>query len=196
MNLGLEISPRILGQAALPLNYEVVRSLRVEDLELLNTPRGSSAPPLQRLTDRHHSTARLIAQGIPPGEVAAIMSFSPTRVSILQSDPAFKELVNFYRTDAQREARSNFERLSGLAADAADILQDRMENKPDDITTGQLVEIVKVGADRSGNGPQTSSVQVNVNVGLADRLKRAREIASAASEPKQIDLTAIEVGAE
>lgn len=182
MDLGLEITPRILGRASNPLQPELVRALRVEDLELLALPRDTAqAPALKRLSERHHAVARLLAKGMKPGEVAAIVSYTPNRIGILQNDPAFRELINFYRTDEDRELRSNFERLTGLAATAADELQDRLETEPEKISSGQLIEIVKVAADRSGNGPVTGNVNVDVRVDLASKLKAAREQARRAS---------------
>lgn len=186
--LGLEIRPQIMGRAPGPFTHALVRVLRPEDCELLAAlPRPTGqAPPLQRLSNRHHSVARLLAQGYRPSEAATIVGYSYNRISILQNDPAFKELVEFYRTSADREARSNFERLSGLAADAADLLQERMEEKPEEISNGQLLEIIKVGADRSGNGPSSSNVNININANIAEKMKAAREQARAASA-KQIE---------
>jgi hypothetical protein len=185
VNLGLELSPRIKGFVpSQPLQYAVVRTLTPEDIPLLDLPRGPTAvKSLQRLTDRHHAAARYIAQGFKDVEVAAITGYAQNRIYLLRQDPAFKELIEFYRSSEDKERRNNFERLSGLTADAADVLQDRLETAPEDVTTGQLIEIIKVGADRSGNGPQTSNVQYNVNVGLADKLKKAREQAALASRP-------------
>lgn len=188
MDLGLEISPTLLGRSAQPLTADIVRELRIEDLELLNMPRQvAQQRPLARLSERHHALARLLATGVKPGDAAAVMSYSFSRVSILQADPAFQELIRVYRSTLANEMRSNFERLSGLAADASDLLAERMENEPEKVSTGQLIEITKLGADRSGNGPQSSSVQLNINVGIADRMKKAREAARAASEPLQIE---------
>lgn len=185
--LNLEITPRISGRVPQELQVEFVRALSVDDLVLLEQPRGETRPPLKRLMDRHHALARSLASGLKPSEAALVCNYSVEYVGLLKGDPTFRELVEFYRGTLEREMRSNFERLSGLAADAADILSDRMETEPEKISTGQLIEIVKTGADRSGNGPQSSSVQLNINANLADRLKSAREQARAASEPVLIE---------
>jgi hypothetical protein len=110
-----------------------------------------------------------------PGEAGIVCGYSASRVSILQDDPAFRELLHFYRQDVEREYRGLHEKLAGLATDAASVLADRLEDSPDDISIGQLQEIVKLGADRTGHGPQSSSTHLNVNVDLAGRLQRARE---------------------
>lgn len=199
MDLGLEISPRVLGRIAAPLEVQFVRNLRVEDLDLLNLPRPKADPslgPVKRLSERHHALARLIGGGVGTSEAAAIVGYHPNRVSMLKNDPAFQELVAFYRSSADRELRSNFERLAGLTADAADLLQERLNEAPEDVSTGQLIEIVKVAADRSGNAPISTSVQVDVRVNLADKLKAAREQARRASEGLVIEAEANKVAAE
>lgn len=189
LSLGLELSPRIMGQAVRPLNVEVVRALTIDDLALLEAPRSNykTESVIKRLSERHHALARLIATGAKPVEAAAIMSYEIATVYRLSVDPAFKELVEFYRSDVTREMRSTFERLSGLASDAADELQTRLEDEPEKFTNNQLLEVIKVGADRTGMGPSSSSVQVSVNLNIAEKMKQAREAARLASQPKIIE---------
>ena len=49
-----------------------------------------------------------------------------------------------------------------------------MQAEEKKISVGQLMELTKLGADRTGHGPQ-SSTNLNVRVDLADRLKAARQ---------------------
>jgi hypothetical protein len=192
----LEISPRILGPADTgPLVHAFVRPLRPEDLPLLNAPRPPVKPEgtaLKRLGNRHHALARHLAGGMKPEEAAHVTTYAIATVRVLLTNPAFQELIEFYRTDIQREARSNFERLAGLSADAADELQTRLEEEPEKLSVGQLIEVIKMGADRTGNGPQSSNVTLNINANLADRMKAAREAARAASQPVTIEGTVLE----
>lgn len=146
-----------------------------QDLAQLAEEKGSETTALKRLSDRHHALARNLASGMEPGEAAIISGYVLSRVSILQSDPAFKELVAFYRADVTFQYRDLHQRLSGLALDAAEELANRLEEEPEKVSLGQLLEITKMGADRTGFGPQTSSTNVNINVDLAGRLQRARE---------------------
>lgn len=97
------------------------------------------------------------------------------RVSILQNDPAFKELVEFYRREVNEKYRDLHEQLGEIAGEAAEEIMTRLEDKPEEISLGALMELTKMGADRTGFGPQTSSTNININVGVADRLKLARE---------------------
>jgi hypothetical protein len=172
MDLSAEIF-RTRGRAAKPISAAVVRELDRADMVLLSQEKGSTPSAVKRLTERHHALARNIASGMPIGEAAILQGYTINRVSILQSDPAFKELLSFYREDAQRPYRDLHVRLSGLASDAAEELSNRLEEKPEDITVGQLMELTKMGADRTGFGPSATNVQVNVD--LAGRLEAARK---------------------
>lgn len=172
MNLETELF-RTRGRAPKPITASVVRELEQSDLVLLATEKGSQASAIKRLTERHHALARNIAGGMKVSDAATFCGYTISRVSILQSDPAFKELLEFYREEANRPYRDLHHRLSGLALDAAEELSNRLEEEPDKVSIGQLVELTKMGADRTGHGPQSSTL--NVNVDLAGRLEAARK---------------------
>lgn len=178
MDLSTEIF-RTRGRAAKAVAAEIVRPLDRTDLALLQEEKGSRAPALVRISERHHALARNLASGMSPSEAGIVSGYSASRVSILQDDPAFRELLEFYRADVQLAYRDLHTRLSGLALDAADELAQRLEESPGDVSIGQLMEITKMGADRTGFGPQSSSTNVNVNVDLAERLEAARKRVSA-----------------
>jgi len=166
---------RTRGRAAKVIEAAYVRDLEPSDLVLIGTEKGSTASPLKRLAERHHALARNIAAGMRPGEAGIIAGYSGSRVSILLADTAFKELVNFYKDQVDVQYRGLHERLSGLALDAAEELAERLEEDPTAISVGQLLEITKMGADRTGFGPQSSNTNINVNVNLASRLEAARK---------------------
>ena len=164
---------RTRGRASKPVEASVVRELDHADMVLLSSERGVKPSAVKRLTERHHALARNIASGMSITEAALFQGYTISRVSILQGDPAFKELLGFYRADAQRPYRDLHVRLSGLAMDAAEELSNRMEEEPDKVSIGQLMELTKMGADRTGFGPQATNL--NVNVDLAGRLEAARK---------------------
>lgn len=165
---------RTRGRAERPVTAELLRPLTEADLALLSEEKGSAAPPLKRLRDRHHAIARLLAGGMRPGQVAAITGYDVSRISILQDDPAFRELLAFYREDVNSAYLGLHEQLAGLSADAVVILRERYEEDPDQFTAGQLMEMIKLGADRTGHGPKTVN-ETNININLADRLNAARQ---------------------
>lgn len=173
--MDVNLTPRTRGRAPKQVEAEVVRELRPEDLVLLDVEKGSETPALKRLTQRHHALARLIASGLKPGEAAMCVDYSPSRVSILQNDPSFKELVQFYKEAADERYVEMHEKLSGLSQDALLELQQRIEDEPESFSNGMLLEIVTKLADRTGHGPSATQTNVNVSVNLAERLQAARE---------------------
>lgn len=174
MDLDFE-SLRTTGRARKAITAEVIRPLDRTDLALCGTEKGSKASPLKRISERHHALARNLASGMPEGEAAIVCGYDLSRVSILKADPTFQELIVFYRKDVQNAYRGLHDRLFGLAMDAADELAARLEETPDTVSVGQLLEITKMGADRTGFGPQSQTTNVNVNVDLASRLEAARK---------------------
>lgn len=173
MDLDLD-TIRTRGRAAQAITATFVRELDEVDVQALAVEKGSKAPALKRLSDRHHALARAISSGMPQGEAALMCGYALSRVSILCDDPAFQELLAFYRDDKDKAFRTVNDKLAGLASDVLDEIQTRVEDEPEKITTAQLLQIAAFAADRSGNGPQSSTTNLNVNVGLADRLEAAR----------------------
>lgn len=178
-DLSLGSSIRTRGRAAKPIVAAEVRELDEADLVLLDAEKGVKPPPIKKLAERHHALARALASGMSPSDAAVTCGYSLSRVSILQDDPAFKELLHFYRDDVDKQYSDLHSRLAGLSMDAASELGERLEadmqSEDKSISISQLMEITKLGADRTGHGPQSSSTNLNVNVDLADRLKQARE---------------------
>jgi hypothetical protein len=165
---------RTRGRAPITISATYVRDVDEADVAALGLEKGSKAPALKRLSDRHHALARAISSGIPPGEAALMCGYVLSRVSILCDDPAFQELLAFYREEKDRAFRSVQDKLAGMASDVLDEIQLRIEEEPEKLTTSQLIQLASFAADRSGNGPASSTTNLNVNVGLADRLEAAR----------------------
>jgi len=173
---------KISGKAApavhlfdLPDPGEVLQSsgAGVEDSALFSNRSKPQQGMLKRLSARHHRLAQCLAEGIPPGEAGIICGYAGSRVSVLQNDAAFRELVSFYTAARQEAFVETGEKLATLASTAIDILQDRLEETPDEFNPSQLLAVVQTAADRSGHGP--ASTQRNLNVTLsADDLERLR----------------------
>lgn len=177
MQLNLEIDDLLRsGRKSQPLTAEVAGVLSEADLGLLSVDRGTPATALQRLQRRHHSLARLLAAGKRDAECAIITGYSASRISVLKGDPLFQELVSFYSDNVDAVAQDLTESLTGLAIDAVEELRDRLENEPEELTPGQLIEMSKFGADRIGHGPSSSVNQnTNITVNMADRLANAQK---------------------
>lgn len=171
---------RTVGRASRELVFAQIRDLDTADIAMLGEEKGVVSTPLKRLSDRHHALARCLASGMCESDAAIACGYVLSRVSVLKSDPAFQELLAFYRSETDAQYRDLHSRLAGLSMDAADELGERLEADMQaevgekKISIGQLMEITKMGADRTGHGPQSSSTNLNVNVDLAGRLEAAR----------------------
>lgn len=178
IDVDLDLSFRTRGRATVPVVATAVREVTEADLALLATEKGVRAPAVQRLRDSHHMVARLLAEGQRPESVIAATGYSASRISILQADPAFQELVAFYRKEVDTAFADLQDRMASLALDVAAEIQDRLNDEPEEINTTQLMALLSLTADRTGHGVSTKSTNVNVNVNLGERLRAARERAA------------------
>jgi hypothetical protein len=144
----------------------------------LSAPRETTAPGIKKLRERHHALARQLALGTHPGEAAIICGYSASRVSILQSDPAFSELVAHYRAGAAERYFDGHSAMAELHVDAIEELRERLEETPEEFSHGQLMDLAKLTADRTGLGP-SSKTEVDVKFGMADRMAAGRIRAAA-----------------
>lgn len=120
--------------------------------------------------------ARLYAEGKRDVEVSAIMGYSPAYLCNIRQDPAFGELVEYYKTQVAEVFLSVHERLATVAMGAVEELQERLEDKPEGFANRELMELAEMGLDRTGYGPK-STVQANVAIGLVplDRLQAMKK---------------------
>ena len=169
-----EIRPiRTRGRPQVAIEAEMVRELSEEDLADLELERPRIAT-LKQLRDSHHSVARYIAQGFSYPDISAMTGYSTSRIAVLVSDPAFKELVSFYRENTREAMKRLDERLIDATGTALSILQERLEDDPEAFENSDLLTTIKTLADRAGYGPSKTQ-NVNVNVGMAERIKAARQ---------------------
>lgn len=180
--LGLNIA----GAPPKPLVIEEVTELEASELAVLVTNRDTSAPKLKKLRERHHALAKMLASGVSEGDAAIACGYSNSRISILKSDPSFQELLNFYGDKAKERFYDVNESLGALSRDAVEEIRERLEEEPESFTVGQLESLAKLALDRTGHGPSTKT-EVNVKVGMADRLEAAR--LRAQERRKMIDIT-------
>lgn len=173
---------------------EITRHLSATDLGLI----GSVPVPrshVRRISERHRNLARLLATGISNFEAALITGYTEGTVVMLKSDPTFRQLLASYSEKRDAVFEQVYDKLSSIAGEALNIIRERIEEDEErepgaapKISFNQLMEVAKLATDRTGHGP-TSTRQVNVNVGIADRLEAARKRVV----QKQIEATAVEV---
>lgn len=175
LELELVSIPVRAGRQALPLQMEYSKDLTPAMLAT-PSPITQKAPPLVKIRDSHHALARVLATGSGEAEASMITGFSASRISILKADPQFADLLEFYRSQGTEAVADYKERMINVGLDALNILQERMEEKPEDFSPGLLKDIAKDMADRTGHAPQRGPSNVTqINIGLSDRMARARE---------------------
>lgn len=159
------------GRSLTPLELEILGAVSPADLverEQEGNKESSGTPTLAKLRGIHHDIARQLASGLTPAEVSAITGYSPSRISTLQSDPSFKELLAFY-SEKQKEIYIDVhKRMSTLGLDAASELSDRLVEKPESFTNTQLIELTKATLDRAGYNPVSKTVNASVTLTAAE----------------------------
>ena len=164
---------RTLGRAPVPFSHSLARELVPADLARLAVEQGITAPNVKRMNDRHHALAKHLASGKKPAEAALMTGYCLSRVSILQADPAFAELLAFYRSDRDIAEAQVIERVSTLTLSVVAELEDRMENDPDSFKTRELLDIATAGLDRTGHGPSSKVSVTSLTLTPEDMRKLA-----------------------
>lgn len=160
-----------------PLLAEIVRELGEADLPELVAPPpvGSQTSALARLSHSHHALARALAEGRSAVEAGLIAGYSVSRVSILQRDPAFAELLAHYGAQRELQHIDVLERLRILGLNSVEELQARLEENPNAFSPRELMELTELalikgrqapgsrqgaGAGATGTGAAPVNVQV------------------------------------
>lgn len=165
------------GPGRPPHRPSVTNVRELTELDLTQFKQGRE-PPIKRYRDSHHEMARLFAMGLRVSEVAELMGYSITRVSVHYNNPTFKELVAGYvrvKDDVTRDQIGAYNDLilsNGMKAERkiADKLDD---DENDELSIRELLSIARDAADRVGLSKR--SVQANINYDFATMLDRAIE---------------------
>lgn len=155
-----------------PLTEEHVASAQA--LIASGDPLGVQTPTIKSIRNTHHRLAQLLAGGMDEVQAALLCNYSVNRVSILKSDPAFKELLAYYARNVAVEFQDFVSAAAALSEDVVHRLQQIMDEEPEKLSPSTLIEMGKFLADRSGNAPVTRTHNVNVNIGMGDRIRAAR----------------------
>ena len=167
------------GRKLSALELEILGPIEPQDL-IAREEGGlptAEAPTIAKLRGIHHEIAQLLAQGLSETEVSAITSYSLSRISILKRDPSFKDLVAFYQKQKTEQFADVQKRLATLSLDAIGEIQERLAEKPDSISTSQLIELSKVTLDRAGYSPVAKSQNISVSMS-AEELRELRQAAN------------------
>jgi hypothetical protein len=168
---------------------EVLREIMEGDLPLLRSELrehnwaklrvGQGVGALTALRQGHQHLAQLLAAGSSPEEAAWATGRSVQGVRGLLQDPAFEELLAYYRENQQQRDFNAFERLVTLGGTAMGILQERLEEAPERFSNNELRTLMEASMDRSaapargGNAPAASHGAVSVNIRFVEPSTRA-----------------------
>lgn len=188
-----------------------IRDLTAEDIASLSKRAAYGSQPgqlIQKLRAPHHTLARLVAEGKKHPECSVITGYTVEYIVMLERDPAFQELVAYYRDNVSAVYMNVHERLANVGAMALEIIQERMSD-PDKVktmTTGQLREIMNDALDRSvapskvnqggfgAGGQGEGSRTININFVPAPSLpadgNRARPQAGELADQRQVPASA------
>jgi hypothetical protein len=133
--------------------------------DLPPTPQGrhgmeETAPgDLKKLRAKHHSVARLIASGLNQRMVANLSGYTESYLSILLGSPSMAELVMMYQQQLGSRHDILAERLRTVADEAVGEIEERLDDPTarQSMEVGDLLGIAKLGLDRSGHGPSSST---------------------------------------
>lgn len=185
---GIVPVPRLKKETPVVLG---VRELAAEDLRQAER---KMAPVVKKLRDRHHHLAKLVAMGLRPWEIAERGGFALNYVSLVQTDPAFKELVAQYRSvdlAAFRQERDEYyatlNHNRNMAARQINDQLEEAEESGEKISLGNLIRVHADAADRTGYGKQTN---YTVKLDFAAELDRAIAEAKKVKESRTLTLVA------
>ena len=142
-----------MSRAQKQVRLEIDGEITEEDLLSIAGERGIKPPAVVKLRATHHMLARLLATGMKPGEAAIAAGLSPSRVSILQSDPAFMDLIAVYQQQKDIIVVDVMQRVAEVTTLAVEEMKERLLEAPTEIGTGQLLDIAEMGLDRLGHSP-------------------------------------------
>lgn len=170
-----DVQLRITGRPSGGVEAVLGRSLVAADLAALNAPRPSAQPTtIKKLRDSHHALARALAGGMSCGEASIATGYTPSRISVLSSDPTFKELVSFYQKNEELALADLHSRMSDVALDAVVEIRDRLDEAPESFSNDELRRVAETFADRTGHAPVSRSVTAHIHADISSRLETAR----------------------
>lgn len=139
-----------------------IRALTRDDLSVLREKRVGP-PKVQQYRETHHRVARLVAAGLPPGEVARMTGYSPNRIHQFRSDPAFEQLVAEYKGKVDeayiRSVDEFYETATSNMLRAERMIEahlDKAEDEADLIPLQRLIPLISDRADRFGYGKHST----------------------------------------
>jgi hypothetical protein len=129
--------------------FYVLRSMTVEDLPLLRSPPALlpdqvRVQSLGEVRYTHHMLAQLLVQGKSQSECSALTGYSPSYISLIKDDPAFRELLCHYEGIREASFVDTIARMRGLGLHTLEELQSRLASEPARWTKRELMELAEL----------------------------------------------------
>lgn len=144
----------------------------------------TSGGTVKRIRERHHIVAKMVAVGMPLTDIAEKTGWSLNQLNMLVNHtPAFQELIAHYqRQDTGREAVLDeyTEQLRKRMVMGEQLINDRLNEDGDEMSTNEILRLVADAADRLGFGKHsfqhTSSDFASVLEAARKRSNRMRTV--------------------
>ncbi len=146
----------------------------VIELTVEDKPPAYDKTVVKRLRDSHHALARAIASGMPLQAASAATGYSPSRISMLQADPSFRELLDHYRRTKEEAVIDVEARFLYAGLDSLQSYMEQLEDDPESIPVALRVEAAKVFSAIAGYAAVSRSINKNFNYGLGDDMDRIK----------------------
>lgn len=132
---------------------------------------------MSKIREKWHNVARLVSKGMTHRLVASITGYDPNYLSVLLNNPAMQELVEMYRIQAGSAAEVITEKLRTVGGKALEKLAEKID--ADGLNANELIQASKLGLDRSGHGPSSSTTHVAEvhhvdHAALMEQMRKAR----------------------
>ena len=182
------------GAVLPPLTLEYERDLTMNDIARLNLAMPQGPPPIKTVRAIHHRQAMLIAQGKTVAEVARLVGSTETRIHQLEHDPAFSELVHYYKDQCTEIEFDAYRRVQNILVDILELssteIVDRLEDpsKRAAVPMGELRKLSEFAADRSIAPPKATAsnaippMKVELNFGFGTQVTQPSQSVAAPSE--------------
>lgn len=162
------------GRPPSQVEHSYIRDLEPADIVEIAQAPSQTIVPLKTLRAAHHNIARLLAAGESVVVVSRITGRTVARIWQLKQDPAFQELIAYYSSQVEEVFTDTLEQMKDVGATALDVIQERLEESPDQIPTKDLTAIAKLTLDRTGHGPSKTLKVLNAS-SILKQLKEAKE---------------------
>lgn len=152
---------------------EIVRAIEATDIPVIlqelrehnwAKANGPGSHDVRVLRTGHHQLAQLLAADVQETEASFITGRSVASIRLLLDDPAFKELLAYYREQQLSRDLNVYDRQVTIGAIAADILQQRLEENPEKFSNSDLQKLLETAMPQKGSGATPHGPGLNVSI--------------------------------